>query len=138
MKTDQLLRFSIATFVVSMMVAALPVSEMQEPWDVPTKYVRMENPTDPTDSENKSIGRQLYMKHCKSCHGKTGLGDGAKAAELDTPSGDFSLASFQDQSDGELYYKTVFGRDDMPAYDKKIPEEEDRWLVVNYMRTLAK
>ena len=106
-------------------------------WEVPAKYKKMENPVE-MDSEGKMIAKQLYSKHCKSCHGKTGLGDGPKAAELDTPSGDFSSAEFQGQSDGELYYKTTFGRDDMPAYDKKIPEDEDRWLIVHYMRTFAK
>ncbi|MFY0687923.1 MAG: cytochrome c [Cyclobacteriaceae bacterium] len=110
----------------------------QEPWDVPTKYIKMANPTEVDDSENQLIGKQLYMKHCKSCHGKTGLGDGPKAKELDTPSGDFSSADFQAQPDGALFYKTTFGRDDMPAYDKKITSDEDRWLVVNYMRTLSK
>ena len=51
--------------------------------------------------------------------------------------GDFSSEEFQAQSDGALYYKTVVGRDDMPAYDKKIPDEEERWFVVNYMRSLG-
>jgi mono/diheme cytochrome c family protein len=36
-----------------------------------------------------------------------------------------------------MYYKTTFGRADMPEFTKKIPSDEDRWLVVNYMRTLA-
>jgi len=104
-------------------------------WEVPGKYKKMEN-TAEFDSEGKAVAKQLYSKHCKSCHGKTGLGDGSKAAELDTPSGDFSTAEFQSQSDGELFYKTTFGRDDMPAYEKKIPSDEDRWLLVHYMRTL--
>jgi mono/diheme cytochrome c family protein len=110
----------------------------QNDWEVPTKYLRMENPTDVSDSENLAIGKQLYMKHCKSCHGKVGLGDGPKAGELDTPSGDFSSEAFQSQSDGSLFYKTTTGRDDMPAFDKKIASDEDRWLVVNYMRTFSK
>jgi mono/diheme cytochrome c family protein len=84
------------------------------------------------------IAKQLYDKHCKSCHGKVGLGDGPKAKELDTKCGDFSSAAFQGQSDGELYYKTTFGRDDMPAYDKKIADDNDRWLLVHYMRTFKK
>ncbi len=136
MKSNTVLLIAIIMFIGSATISSF--APAQEPWDVPTKYVKMENPTDPDDSENLSIGKQLYMKHCRSCHGKTGLGDGTKSAELDTSPGDFSTAEFQGQSDGELYYKTVFGRDDMPNYEKKIPEEEDRWLVVNYMRTMAK
>jgi mono/diheme cytochrome c family protein len=104
---------------------------------VPAKYKKMENPVT-WDKEGELIAKQLYSKHCKSCHGKSGLGDGPKAKELDTPSGDFSLPEFHAQSDGALFYKTTFGRDDMPAYDKKIPSDEDRWLIVHYMRTFKK
>jgi mono/diheme cytochrome c family protein len=32
---------------------------------------------------------------------------------------------------------TTTGKDEMPAYDKKIPNDEDRWMLVHYMRTLA-
>lgn len=110
---------------------------LQDNWVVPAKYKKMENPA-AWDNESQAIAKRLYSKHCNSCHGKTGLGDGTKAKELDTPSGDFSTAEFQAQSDGVLFYKTSFGRDDMPAYNKKIASDEDRWLLVHYMRTLKK
>lgn len=110
-------------------------SIVQEEWIVPEKYVNMENPTDP--EEDLAIGKSLYDKHCKSCHGKEGYGDGPKAAEMNGDLGDFSSEEFQEQTDGELYYKTTFGRLDMPEYSKKVPDDEDRWLIVNYMRTLA-
>ena len=61
-------------------------------------------------------------------------GDGKKAASLDTEIGDFSEAAFKDQTDGTLYYKTFFGRDDMPGFNKKIADENDKWLVVNYIK----
>ncbi|MEN8124045.1 MAG: cytochrome c [Bacteroidota bacterium] len=108
---------------------------IQEEWEVPEKYVNMKNPTDP--SVDLKIGKSLYNKHCKSCHGKEGYGDGTKADEVEGDLGDFSSEEYQAQTDGELFYKTTFGRDDMPEYTKKIPDDEDRWLIVNYMRTLA-
>ena len=108
---------------------------VQEEWKVPEKYVNMENPTDP--SQDIEIGQSLYNKHCKSCHGKEGYGDGPKADDMDGDLGDFSSEEFQAQTDGALFYKTSFGRNDMPEYTKKIPDDEDRWLIVNYMRTLA-
>ena len=110
-------------------------SFLQDEWVVPEKYVNMKNPTDPEVDLN--IGKSLYSKHCQSCHGKEGYGDGNKADEVDGDLGDFSTEEFQNQSDGALFYKTTFGRDDMPEYTKKMPDDEDRWLVVNYMRTLA-
>jgi len=111
-------------------------SFVQEEWKVPAKYVTMKNPIDAkTDA---AIGKALYTKHCKSCHGSTGLGDGPKADEMDGDLGDFSSKKFQDQSDGALFYKTTIGRDDMPEFTKKLPSDDDRWLIVNYMRTLGK
>jgi mono/diheme cytochrome c family protein len=104
-------------------------------WQVPAKYQTMKNPTNPKD--DVAIGKSLYSKHCKSCHGSEGYGDGPKADEMTGDLGDFSTEEFQTQSDGELFYKTTFGRADMPEYTKKIPDDEDRWLLVNYMRTLA-
>jgi len=50
--------------------------------------------------------------------------------------GDFSAEEFQEQTDGTLFYKMTNGRDDMPSFVKKIVDEEDRWLIVNYLRTL--
>ena len=106
-----------------------------EPWEVPDNYQKMKNPI-ASDDNSISIGKALYSKHCKSCHGKEGLGDGPKSEQLDTPSGDFTTDESHAQSDGSLFYKTREGRDDMPTFKKKIPLDEDVWHLVNYMRTL--
>ena len=110
------------------------VVESTSDWKVPAKYQTMKNPI-PAKTD-AAIGKSLYSKHCKSCHGSEGYGDGTKAADMKGDLGDFSSALFQKQSDGALYYKTTIGRDDMPEFSKKLTDE-DRWLVVNYMRTLA-
>jgi mono/diheme cytochrome c family protein len=124
----------IGSFIVLSMT--LLNSNLQDPWEVPAKYEKMENPyANATDDER--IGRILYTKHCKSCHGSKGIGDGKKAESLDTEVGDFTDASFKDQTDGSLYYKTFFGRDEMPSFKKKIPDAEDQWLIINYLRTLG-
>jgi mono/diheme cytochrome c family protein len=103
-------------------------------WKIPAKYQTMKNPINP--KVDMAIGKSLYSRHCKSCHGDEGYGDGSKADDLKGDLGDFSTKAFQAQSDGALFYKTSFGRDDMPAFDKKLSLEEDRWLIINYMRTL--
>ena len=105
-------------------------------WPVPDKYEKMKNPVKAND-ESLEIGEELWKQHCKSCHGKEGLGDGTKAAQLDTPAGDFSTDEFQSQSDGALFYKSWIGRDEMPNYQKKLRDEEDVWHLVNFMRTLG-
>ena len=107
---------------------------VQDKWVVPEKYENMKNPTDPT--VDMAIGKSLYSKHCKSCHGAEGYGDGSKADEVEGDLGDFSSAEFQSQTDGALFYKSTFGWEDMPEYTKKMPDDEDRWLIVNYIRKL--
>ena len=127
------LKFLMIIGVVSFSLYSLNYFD-QDKWVVPAKYEKMQNPTDP--SVDLDIGKSLYSKHCKSCHGSKGLGDGTKADEVEGDLGDFSSAEFQAQSDGAIFYKSYIGRDDMPNYEKKIPDEEDMWLVVNYIRTL--
>ena len=116
--------------------AFTPIVQSGE-WVVPDEYESMVNPTDPAGDDGLEIGEELYMKHCKSCHGKEGLGDGPKAEEQEGELGDFSSEDFQAQSDGSLFYKSKIGRDDMPAFDKKITDDEELWFVVNYMRALG-
>jgi mono/diheme cytochrome c family protein len=138
MKTKSLIFLAVSLLV---MVAFLSNNAFAQkkpgPWEVPAKYKTMKNPVK-AKAEATTTGKALYAKHCKSCHGAKGLGDGPKAAGLKTFSGDFSSAAFQSMTDGELFFKTSFGRDEMPAYDKKIADEADRWALVNYMRTFKK
>ena len=110
---------------------------VQDEWVVPANFNSMKNPTDASDEDNLDIGSELYAKHCKSCHGKEGLGDGPKAAEQKGDLGDFSSEEFQAQTDGALFYKSKTGRNDMPDFSKKITSDEDIWFIVNYMRTLG-
>ncbi len=108
-----------------------------KPWAVPDKYDKMANPVK-SHAESMKEAKALWVKHCQSCHGKTGLGDGTKASQLDTEVGDLTSADAQKQSDGALFYKTLEGRDDMPSFKKKIPDEAEMWSLVNFMRSLKK
>ena len=126
--------FGSALAAICLIATAFIGSPQQPaPWPVPDNYKTMKN----TVTYDKTVAAALYSMHCKSCHGKEGLGDGPKAAQLDTPSGDLSSEAFQKQSDGALFYKTLKGRDDMPGFEKKIPDPEDTWQLVHYMRTFA-
>jgi len=108
-----------------------------KPWAVPDKNAKIANPVK-ADAETIKVGKELWNKHCASCHGKTGAGDGSKAAQLKTTMEDMSTSVVQGQTDGALFYKMSEGRDEMPSFKKKIPETEDLWSVVNYLRTLKK
>jgi mono/diheme cytochrome c family protein len=108
-----------------------------KPWAVPEKNAKMANPVK-SDAESLKIGKAVWNKHCSSCHGKAGAGDGSKAAQLKTAMEDISAAVVQDQSDGALYFKISEGRDEMPTFKKKISDAEELWSVVNYLRTFKK
>ena len=129
----------ISVFVVILatfgLFAFMPKSVTPDPWPVPAAAASKANPMK-GDAESLVTGKTLYNQHCKSCHGTKGKGDGPKASQLETESGDFTKAPFQGQTDGSIFYKTSGGRKDMPSYKTKIPNANDIWAVVNYLRTL--
>jgi len=106
-------------------------------WDVAAAAQALKSPVK-SSPESIEAGKTLYMKSCKSCHGATGKGDGPKSAELETPTGDFSVADFQSQSDGSIFTKIKDGRNDMPSFKTKIPADNDIWNLVNFIRSLKK
>ncbi|MHC1774871.1 MAG: cytochrome c [Lentimicrobium sp.] len=105
-------------------------------WVIPAKYKTMKSTVKATDPSVMTTGKELYNKHCKSCHGSKGLGDGPKSATLETVVPPFNAKTFTAQTDGEIYYQSFIGRDEMPNFEKKILDEGDRWAVVNFLRTL--
>jgi mono/diheme cytochrome c family protein len=138
MKTSQKITTVLAATALAVVFlfgqAASAQQAKAKPWPVPDKDKAMKASTKP----DLATGKELWAKHCKSCHGSKGLGDGPKNASLKTFSGDFSTAAFQSATDGELFYRTNKGRDEMPGYEKKIPDANDRWALVAYMRTMKK
>lgn len=106
------------------------------PWVVPDKYVKMPNPVK-ADGKSIAAGKALFQVNCESCHGKKGLGNGTKAADLKTAPGNFTKESFQAQTDGAIFYKLTEGRKEMPKAKKDLPNDIDRWNLVNYVRTFA-
>jgi mono/diheme cytochrome c family protein len=131
MKSCKLIFISLAALLLNVSLNAQP-----KPWAVPAEFKTMKNPVAVGDASTKA-GATLYSKNCASCHGKTGLGDGVKARSMKTFPGDFSKADYQKQTDGELFYKTKFGRGEMPKYEGKLTDD-DIWNMVNFMRTLKK
>lgn len=133
------MKIFLACLIAGLFILTVGFRIVQEPkpWPVPDAAAKKANPVK-TSAESISAGKALWNQHCSSCHGKTGLGDGNKAAQLKTHPGDFSLAATQSQSDGSLFYKIEEGRGDMPSFKKKIPDANDVWDLVNFMRTLKK
>ena len=134
MKTKLMIAaISIAVYLFTAGFKVIP-SRQPKVWVVPDKYLKMANPV-ASNAESIKAGKELWIKHCQSCHGKSGRGDGTKASELKTEPGNFTLPTTQKQPDGSLFYKISEGREDMPSFKKKIPDAEDMWNLINYVRT---
>ena len=106
------------------------------PWTIPAKYKTMKTTVKAGDASIATVGKDLYNKNCKSCHGSKGLGDGPKSASLKTAIPSFSDKAFKARTDGEMYFQSFVGRDEMPNFEKKITDEGDRWAVVAYIKSM--
>lgn len=132
-------KMSIVAFAAGIMLLfsfTVTLHAQTEGWNIPANFKSMKNPV-ASNSQSIADGKELYDKHCKSCHGKTGLGDGPKAAALSVSCGDFTSKAFKSSTDGEIFYQVSEGKGKMPAFKKNIPDEKARWALVNYMRSLG-
>jgi len=76
------------------------------------------------------------MQRCAKCHGETGKGDGPDAIDLKLTPAKFTGSSIHNESDGALFWKITVGRKGMPDFGKRL-RPNDRWNVINYLRTLG-
>ena len=122
---------SIAVAAVPLLAwAGVAVVSAQGPWVAPADAKAMKNPVKGVGNAKKAV-----ETNCVSCHGASGKGDGPAAAALPPPKpANWTAASVQSQSDGEIFWKMSNGRGAMPPW-KHLPEQE-RWEIVNYIRTL--
>ena len=107
----------------------------QDKWQAPARAARKKNPV-AADDASLSAGKVLYGQECRACHGDLGKGDGPSAKDLERKPGDLSSPQTATQTDGELFWKLTEGKKPMPSYAQKFTDEQ-RWTVVNYVRTLA-
>jgi mono/diheme cytochrome c family protein len=116
------------------LVPALRAAD-QEPWKAPARAARKQNPV-AADDASIAAGKALYAANCLSCHGTSGKGDGPAAKDLEKSPGDLSKSVLWEQTDGALFWKLTEGRKPMPSFEKTLAEDQ-RWQVINYVRTLA-
>jgi mono/diheme cytochrome c family protein len=111
-------------------------------WELPDNAAETKNPVAATP-ESIAKGKELYMErtkgNCIFCHGETGAGNEANLPKLRRKPADLSNKErMTAMTDGELFWKISKGITGiMPTGEKRMTEEE-RWQVVNYIRTLAK
>lgn len=104
---------------------------------IPEEAAAMPNPV-PMSDASMAAGQATYTQYCAVCHGPEGKGDGPGAAALEPKPANFSEAHVQELSDGALFHVITHGREGtaMVAWENIIGEEQ-RWEVVNYLRTFG-
>lgn len=102
-------------------------------WNAPARAAKKPNPV-PVSPASLAKGKAVYKAECASCHGDSGRGDGPKAGTLEQKPRDLATPAITSQSDGSIFWKLTEGKAPMPNYAKF--SEEERWSVINYMRSL--
>ena len=106
------------------------------PWIVPEAAKQVANPLKPSQVD-LPVARKLYLDKCAECHGDTGKGDGPQGRMYDPQPKDLTDAAHMNAvSDGELFYKISEGHRPMPAFRKRLTEEQ-RWQLVLFLRSLS-
>ena len=103
-------------------------------WEAPKDTKKIKNKI-LNNSESINKGGAIFKSLCIACHGETGKGDVPAMQSLNPKPADLTIKSFQKQTDGEIFWKISEGKGLMASY-KNILSENDRWNVINYLRTI--
>ncbi|HWQ34124.1 MAG TPA: cytochrome c [Blastocatellia bacterium] len=97
---------------------------------------KLKNP-EPQNDETIEAGKKLYQRHCASCHGPQGRGDGSQALAGGTPSDLTDETWDYGSSDGEIFVAIRDGVSaDMLAYKDKLTEKQI-WQLVTFIRSIG-
>ena len=80
-------------------------------------------------------GSDIYKAHCSACHATSGAGDTMLGKNLKLRS--LSSPEVQQQSDEQLFSITSKGKNRMPAYGRKLSQQQIE-AVVKHIRSLKK
>jgi mono/diheme cytochrome c family protein len=91
----------------------------------------------PSGPESLAQGKDAYLYFCVQCHGPRADGKGTVGQSFFPLPTNLASPAIQGQSDGELFHKISLGFKRHPPLASTV-SEEDRWSVVNYIRSLLK
>jgi len=104
-------------------------------WKAPAEADQITNPLKGNADAIKE-GKKLYKQQCAICHGDTGKGDGVAGMTLTPRPASFHSERVKNETDGAIFWKITNGNPPMASY-KDLLTEEQRWQLVNYIRTLS-
>jgi mono/diheme cytochrome c family protein len=111
-------------------------SELYYPKEAREAAAARKNPI-PATPESVRLGGELFAIYCTPCHGASGKGDGLVATKY-VPPADLTNPDLQKaRTDGFWQSYLTAGGAIMPSYGEALSPDE-RWHLVNFLRTLAK
>ena len=96
----------------------------------------LKNPL-PYNQKSVNEGKEAYSYFCVHCHGLKADGNGTVGQSFAPLPTNLTDLAVQKQNDGELFSKISLGFGRHPPLASTV-SEEDRWAVVNYIRSLSK
>lgn len=120
-------RLTIQAILLLLLAQSITAQE----WTVPPDRRARLSPFGFTD-ESRAAGESLYNVNCMSCHGNPGRNNWLR--DLEPQPGDIISAKYQQNSDGELFYKLSEGRGPMPGF-RNVLSQTDIWSLVAYIRS---
>jgi len=135
-RTLRLRKIVFAALLAIICVAILVAVYQNRQWKIPEEAKLRKNPIEPSATALASA-RSIYIDKCVQCHGQTGKGDGSDAAlYYPAPASLNDTNRMSAVTDGELFYEISEGRKPMPAFKKRLSEEQ-RWQLVLLVRSFA-
>ena len=83
-------------------------------------------------------GRMKFDTYCAVCHGYEAKGDGPVAPKMSLKPPSLVSDKILKATDGTIYHIVSDGQGVMASYFFQLPDERDRWTIVNYVRSLQK
>ena len=126
----------VSLLLIILVAVAYTAYQENKPWVIPEEAKSRKNPLQPSEAALRSA-RNLYGEDCAQCHGDAGKGDGSEALRYDPKPADFTDAPHMNSvTDGALFYQISQGRKPMPAFKRRMTEDQ-RWQLVLLIRSFA-
>ena len=126
----------VAGLLVVLTISGVVAAHHDDDWKIPEEAKQKKNPV-PANDSMLAAAKSTYTDKCKSCHGEKGDGKGSDADMYSPSPSDFTDADMMtDMTDGEIFWKISEGRRPMPSFKNRLTEEQ-RWQLVNYLRTFS-
>ena len=124
-------------FTLSLICLAIVFGAFHKtPWVIPAAEKERKNPLTLSEA-NLAAAKRWYSDRCADCHGDKGKGDGSEAMMYDPAPSDLTdSAKMSKLTDGEIFYQITEGRKPMPAFKKRLTEEQ-RWQLVLLVRSFT-